>query len=123
MIIFIPSTIDLKDVVIIKLILMKKCAVVIILFISIQLSGQVNLAKPFSDCGVDGSTTIYDYKEKKWIFSNKENSEVATLPASTFKILNSLILLETGVVKDELEMINCGRSSSPAKSLCWQSDR
>lgn len=34
-----------------------------------------------------------------------EDSQYATLPASTFKIVNTLIALETGAVKDEHEII------------------
>ena len=66
---------------------------------------QIDLVKPFKDCGLAGSTTIYDYKQQKWIFSNPADADKASLPASTFKIINLLIALETGVIKDENEVI------------------
>ena len=69
------------------------------------LSGQISWDQPFEDCGIEGSVTIYDYKQKKWMTSDIEDSQVATLPASTFKIVNTLIALETGVVKNENEII------------------
>ncbi|HEV7347778.1 penicillin-binding transpeptidase domain-containing protein [Telluribacter sp.] len=75
------------------------------LFLSTAAFGQIDLQKPFQDCGIEGSTTIYDYKNKKWIYSNEADSRIATLPASTFKIINSLIVLETGVVQDENEIV------------------
>jgi beta-lactamase class D len=66
---------------------------------------QPDLQKPFRDCGIKGSTTIYDYKNKKWIYSDESDSRVPTLPASTFKIINSLIVLETGVIRDEQQVV------------------
>lgn len=59
----------------------------------------------FKQCNVEGSTTIYDYKEKKWIFTDSVDAYRETLPASTFKIINSLIALETKTVKDENEIL------------------
>ena len=68
--------------------------------------GQEDLSTPFKDCNIKGSTTIYDYQAKKWISSDIEDSHKGTLPASTFKIINTLIALETAVVKNENEIIN-----------------
>lgn len=67
--------------------------------------GQHNLTKPFQDCQIQGSITLYDYKAGKWIASDIHDSQVGTLPASTFKIINTLIALETGVIADEKEII------------------
>lgn len=66
---------------------------------------QIDLQKPFQDCQIKGSITVYDYKNQNWIFSDKADSQKETLPASTFKIINSLIALETGVIADENEII------------------
>ncbi len=49
---------------------------------------QENLQKYFDDLNIKGSITIYDYKNKKWYYSDKKYSEKRTLPASTFKIPN-----------------------------------
>lgn len=62
---------------------------------------QPDLQQPFEDCGIPGSITIYDLKNDRWIFSDQADARRETLPASTFKIINSLIALETGAVKDE----------------------
>ena len=64
-----------------------------------------SLQKPFEDCKVNGSITIYDYQKKLWMASDIEDSHRASLPASTFKIINTLIALETGAVEDENEII------------------
>ncbi len=66
---------------------------------------QANLLTPFEQCGIDGSITIYDYTAKQWISSDIDDSAFPTLPASTFKIINTLIALETGVIADENEII------------------
>jgi len=72
---------------------------------SIPLSAQINWNKPFEDCGIKGSITIFDYSHNTWMSNDITDSQSATLPASTFKIVNTLIALETGVVKDEHEII------------------
>lgn len=67
--------------------------------------GQINLSEPFEQCGIDGSITVYDYNAKQWISSDIDDSAYPTLPASTFKIINTLIALETDVIADENEII------------------
>ena len=67
--------------------------------------GQIDLQKPFQDCRIGGSTTVYDYKNQKWLFSDEADSRKETLPASTFKLINSLIALETGVINDENDVV------------------
>jgi len=66
--------------------------------------GQTDYQKYFDDSGLTGSTKIYDYNNKKWNFTDKQDAEAATLPASTFKILHSLIALEYKAVQNEHEM-------------------
>ncbi len=50
---------------------------------------------------VEGSFVLYDSKNNKLIFYNKKQFKAPFSPASTFKICNSLIGLETGVIADE----------------------
>lgn len=78
--------------------------IIAILFFTKSLA-QNPLNTPFEECGIAGSITVYDYKASKWISSDIEDSNFPTLPASTFKIINTLIALETGAVKDENEVI------------------
>ena len=86
---------------------MKQLPVIFILLIfnSISVLSQQNFAKPFKDRGIDGSITIFDYNAGKWISSDITDSHKPSLPASTFKILNTLISLETGVISGENEII------------------
>nr|WP_068890837.1 penicillin-binding transpeptidase domain-containing protein [Pedobacter panaciterrae] len=50
---------------------------------------------------VQGSFIMYDQKNDQYTMYNQEQASVPFTPASTFKICNSLVSLETGVVKDE----------------------
>jgi beta-lactamase class D len=59
-----------------------------------------DLAKRFADVGTVGTFVGYKTDDYLIIASDKERSGQAFLPASTFKIPNSLIALETGVVGD-----------------------
>ncbi len=58
------------------------------------------LAKHFADAGTDGTFVGYKVDDYLVIASDTHRSGEAKLPASTFKIPNSLIALETGVVED-----------------------
>jgi beta-lactamase class D len=58
------------------------------------------LAKHFADAGTEGTFVGYRVDEYLVIASDAQRSGEAKLPASTFKIPNSLIALETGVVED-----------------------
>ena len=59
-----------------------------------------SLAKHFLDVGTVGTFVGYKVDDYLVIASDKNRSGEAKLPASTFKIPNSLIALETGVVAD-----------------------
>lgn len=56
-------------------------------------------------CEVDGTIVLYDFSRDKWLISDTIKAAQSSLPASTFKIINSLIALETGVIKDENEVV------------------
>jgi beta-lactamase class D len=59
-----------------------------------------DLAKHFADAGTVGTFVGYKTDDYVVIASDKDRSGEAMLPASTFKIPNSVIALETGVVGD-----------------------
>ncbi|RFS17404.1 class D beta-lactamase [Emticicia sp. C21] len=59
----------------------------------------------FKEKDLEGGFFLYDYKKKEYTISNKAELVKLTSPASTFKIPNSLIALETGVIKDENELV------------------
>ncbi len=60
-----------------------------------------NFKEYYDKFDVEGSFVLYDSKADKYIFYNQDLFRQAFSPASTFKICNSLIGLETGVIKDE----------------------
>jgi len=69
------------------------------------ISVRQDFKKYFTNCNVNGSITIYDNNQHRWIMSDTTDAKMETLPASTFKIINILVALETGVIKDENEIV------------------
>jgi beta-lactamase class D len=59
-----------------------------------------SLAKRFADDGTAGVFVAYDPSAETLVGSDARGAARAILPASTFKIANSIIALETGVVAD-----------------------
>jgi beta-lactamase class D len=59
-----------------------------------------DLARHFTDDGTVGTFLGYKVDDYLVIASDKDRSGEAKLPASTYKVPNSLIALETGVVED-----------------------
>lgn len=51
--------------------------------------------------GFDGAFVLYDLKSDRYTRYNPDGCAERLLPASTFKIMNALIALETGVVPDQ----------------------
>lgn len=58
------------------------------------------LKKFFDDYNVNGSFLLYNLKEDSYISYNIERCRERFLPASTFKIFNSLVGIETGLIPD-----------------------
>ena len=52
----------------------------------------------FNEYKVDGSFILFDFNKNTTLIYNKERCGQGFLPASTFKIVNTLIGLETGVI-------------------------
>jgi len=57
--------------------------------------------QPFDVYGVDGCFEYYDNNKEIAHYCNKEKCAKQVTPASTFKIFNSLVALETSVAPDE----------------------
>ncbi len=82
-----------------------KLYITVLLLLPLSLYSQTRFEKTFKDYNVKGSITVYDLEKDLWIYSDENDSKIGTLPASTFKIINSLIALETGIIKDEKQLI------------------
>ena len=66
---------------------------------------KIDFGRHFKELGVEGSILIYDSTRDRAYQHNPQRNTTAFLPASTFKILNSLISLETGVIPNELSVL------------------
>lgn len=73
--------------------------------VSVDLAQQINWGRHFQELGIEGSILIYDLNQDKTYQHNPSRNTTAFLPASSFKILNSLIALETGVISDEIAVL------------------
>jgi beta-lactamase class D len=70
-----------------------------------EIAQTINLGKAFQELGVDGSIAIYDKNNDRFYEHNRDRNTTAFFPASTFKILNALISLETGVIQDDVAVL------------------
>jgi len=76
----------------------------IIVFLSTPLFSQ-DFQHYFDELNLKGSTTIYNLNDNSWVYTDSLDANRETLPASTFKIMNSLIILEEKAVNDENTII------------------
>jgi beta-lactamase class D len=65
----------------------------------------VALNEYFNKYGVKGNITLYDNNKGIFITNDSVDMRAMYYPASTFKIINLLIALETGVIRDINEII------------------
>jgi beta-lactamase class D len=66
---------------------------------------EVDLSRHFQALGADGAFVLSDPRTDRLVVHGGSGTGERYLPASTFKILNSLIALETGALADEHEII------------------
>lgn len=66
---------------------------------------RTDFKKYFDEYGHNGCFVLYDLNKDQYIKFNPERCTEQFIPASTFKIFNSLVGLETGAVKDENEIM------------------
>lgn len=71
----------------------------------VDVTQEINFKRHFQELGVEGSVLIYDSKNDRAYQHNPSRNATAFVPLSTFKILNSLISLETGVISDEIAIL------------------
>ncbi|RXM49154.1 class D beta-lactamase [Flavobacterium sp. YO12] len=71
--------------------------------------------KYFDNCNVEGSIAIYDNNKHRWFLSDTIGTKKETLPASTFKIINLLIALETKTISSENDIVKWPRTTDTIK--------
>jgi len=81
---------------------------------------QEGLDGEFSRRGATGTFTLLDLGSDRLTLANAPRAGARLVPASTFKIANSLIALETGAVRDERETIPYGGKPQPFPQ--WEKD-
>lgn len=59
----------------------------------------------FEQYNAQGGLVLYDLENDSYYTYNESRIDSSYIPASTFKIIHSLIALETGAIKDENEVI------------------
>jgi len=79
-----------------------------------------DLRRLFEEQGVAGTFVLHELAGDRTTTVNGERAARRYIPASTFKIANSIIALETGVVQDENEVIPYGGRPQPFKA--WERD-
>lgn len=70
--------------------------------------------------GFVGTFVLYDLHRHQYIRYNPARSDAGFLPASTFKIMNSLVGLETGIIPDENFVIEW--DGTPYDLPAWNQD-
>lgn len=81
---------------------------------------KIEFKKYFDEYNVIGTFVLYDSNNKKFTRYNPERAKKQFIPASTFKIANTLIGLETGVLPDENYVFKWNGESRFLKD--WEKD-
>jgi len=86
---------------------------------------QADFQQHFKSLDVNGSIIIYDLNQDLFYQHNPERNDTSFLPGSTYKIPNSLISLETGVIRNDVDVltwdgIERGLTDSPIDE--WNQD-
>ena len=78
------------------------------------------LEQLFSDTGINGTFVLYDVTAKRMVVHDQARASTRFIPASTFKIPNSLIGLSTGAVSNVDELLPYG--GGPQYLKVWEQD-
>lgn len=81
---------------------------------------ETSLASVFSQAGSKGVFVLYDLQSKELHVSDSQRAKQRFTPASTFKMLNALIALQTGVVSGPEEIFRWDGQPRFIKS--WERD-
>lgn len=85
--------------------------IILLLFTTIAIKAQ-DFKKYFDEFDLKGSFMMYDMSGDKYVMYDSARCHTRYTPASTFKIPNSIIGLETGVIADENFVINWDSTKS-----------
>lgn len=74
----------------------------------------------FKDAGLNGTFIVYDVSADRYTYHDRKRAETRFIPASTFKIANSLIGLEVGSAANVDEVLPYG--GKPQRRKEWEKD-
>jgi len=86
-----------------------------------QKNTEMNFKSQFDKYGVSGCFVLFNPTDSEFIRYNSSLCDSGYIPASTFKIPNSLIALEEGIIKDTLKIIKWDGHEWPIKT--WNQDQ
>ena len=78
------------------------------------------VSQVFKDAGLNGTFIVYDVGADRYTYHDRQRAETRFIPASTFKIPNSLIGLATGSVASVDEVLPYG--GKPQRFKQWERD-
>jgi beta-lactamase class D len=87
---------------------------------AIEWEARGELGKLFADAGVQGTFVLYDVAAERFVGHDRARAETRFIPASTFKLVNSLIGLSVGAVADVDSVLPYGGGPQPYKN--WERD-
>jgi beta-lactamase class D/pimeloyl-ACP methyl ester carboxylesterase len=85
-----------------------------------SIAERPDLADVFREHGTPGTFVLYEPSARRLTVVDRPRAERRYVPASTFKIANTLIALETGAVSDERELVPYGGQPQPFRA--WERD-
>ncbi len=88
--------------------------------LALDVEKSPELERLFKEAGVTGTFVLYNVSADRLVVHNLPRAERRFIPASTFKIPNSLIGLSTATVQNVDEVIPYGGKPQPYKS--WEQD-
>ena len=109
--------------------IMKRCIVILFvlaLFMPVvpvwgqEWKESIKIGGLFTDAQIRGTFVLYDVSGDNLVGYNQERAKTRFIPASTFKIFNTLIGLSVGSVKDVDEILPWGGAPQPVKA--WEND-
>jgi beta-lactamase class D len=103
---------------------MKRTLSLLIFLYSFSIAQNIKNAdfRPFfQKYDVNGCFAFYDESKDTYIKYNPSRCDSAYLPASTFKIPNSLVALEEGIIKDTFQIVAWDETNWPVST--WNRDQ
>jgi D-alanyl-D-alanine dipeptidase len=78
------------------------------------------LKKFFDEAGVTGGIYLYNLQKNEFTIYDRQRMDTGFIPASTSKIIHSLVFLDSGAVKDDTEVFKWDGSKQWVKA--WEQD-